>query len=400
MRAALVQCDSACQTAVCTTNGITGEHMADTAESSNPWMDLWRDAQGRYLEAWSQLARQGVAATGEPARVPGSTPWLEGMDLWWKLAAPAMPAAARDTGGKLFDLGKSYLRMAEEVWKVLEHSQTQLRAGADWRKALECGLGKMREGLTRAQARQDDPWSAFATFWGMPLDTWRRVLSSCSLLPGDAEKALRGEGVAADVHAMNAAMHRMLSLPSLGYTREWQEQVQEMGQLWMEHVEATGGYAAILQRIVLGAIDRLQQRLLEAGSQTESIDGLRATYNLWIDCGEAAYAEVVQTGDFIRAQTRLVNSLMALKRQQQCMVDEVLAGLNMPTRTELNTTHRRVQELRRELRELQCLVQDVNRPPAPAGAAEPARQTATARTRAQPTAKKKKSAGTTRNKRR
>ena len=41
------------------------------------------------------------------------------------------------------------------------------------------------------------------------------------------------------------------------------------------------------------------------------------------------------------------------------MVEEMQAAMNLPTRGELNTTHSRVQALRRELRELRSQVEEL-----------------------------------------
>jgi hypothetical protein len=98
----------------------------------------------------------------------------------------------------------------------------------------------------------------------------------------------------------------------------------------------------------------------ELSCQGESLGGLRAAYDLWIDCGEAAYAETLATPEFPALQAELVNALMRLKRHEQRMLEEVMTGMNMPTRQELDTSHKRVYELRRELRELQARMQGMD----------------------------------------
>ncbi len=57
--------------------------------------------------------------------------------------------------------------------------------------------------------------------------------------------------------------------------------------------------------------------------------------------------------EFAKVQARLTNTLMAVKRQEQKMVDELLSAFNMPTRRELDASHRRVHQLQRQLWQLQ-----------------------------------------------
>jgi class III poly(R)-hydroxyalkanoic acid synthase PhaC subunit len=54
--------------------------------------------------------------------------------------------------------------------------------------------------------------------------------------------------------------------------------------------------------------------------------------------------------DYARTYGEMVNALMAVKQEGSRLVDEVLEGLNMPTRREISTLHERFQESRREIR--------------------------------------------------
>ncbi|MDQ3731071.1 MAG: class III poly(R)-hydroxyalkanoic acid synthase subunit PhaE, partial [Pseudomonadota bacterium] len=84
------------------------------------------------------------------------------------------------------------------------------------------------------------------------------------------------------------------------------------------------------------------------------IESLREVHNLWIDSCEQAYANYVVTDKYVGVYGRLVNSVMALKRHGTMMVDQVLSAMNMPTRSEVDTLHRRLQETRRESKVLRA----------------------------------------------
>jgi class III poly(R)-hydroxyalkanoic acid synthase PhaE subunit len=148
-------------------------------------------------------------------------------------------------------------------------------------------------------------------------------------------------------------MGQFMSTPTLGYTREWQGDAQRWGQLWLEHLEALREYSALLSGTNLKAAERLQAKLGKLAQEGKTPDSLRAFYDLWVDAGEEAYGEIAMTQGFTKAQANLSNTLMAVKRQEQKMVDEVLSALNMPTRRELDTSHRRVHQLRRQVWRLQ-----------------------------------------------
>jgi class III poly(R)-hydroxyalkanoic acid synthase PhaE subunit len=206
---------------------------------------------------------------------------------------------------------------------------------------------------------------------------------SFSPFPGELEKALRTDRIA-EPGEMTRALRSSLSLPAVGYTREWQEQLQEWTELNMEYSHALQNFSLLLGKVVHRALELFGQRMTERLKAGESLDGLRAIYDLWIDCGEDAYAEQVATSDFPHLQAELVNALMRMKRHEQLMVEEAMTALNIPTRREMDTSHKRVYEMQRQVQALQDALEEAAEPeaaatqPAPKSA-HPVREKAPAR---------------------
>jgi class III poly(R)-hydroxyalkanoic acid synthase PhaE subunit len=334
--------------------------MVESSESAQAWTHVWLDAQKQFLDAWQQLSPSGGAwpAPGKlPFSASGSSLWGQPLDQWSRMANLAFPQATQDVAGRLAGLGKSYLQMGETFWHMLQQTQGTGSA-ADWQAVMSQGLEQLRKATSLSEI-PSDPWCTFATLWGLPLDTWKRIGVSLSPFPGEMEKALRGSGVAG-AGGIPGNMEQLLGLPALGYTREIQEQVQEWTRLSLDYTRVMQEFVRLLGKITQRALELMGERLTELSCQGESLGGLRAAYDLWIDCGEAAYAETLATPEFPALQAELVNALMRLKRHEQRMLEEVMTGMNMPTRQELDTSHKRVYELRRELRELQARMQGMD----------------------------------------
>jgi Tfp pilus assembly protein FimV len=93
----------------------------------------------------------------------------------------------------------------------------------------------------------------------------------------------------------------------------------------------------------------------------------------------------------------MVNALMRLKRHEQLMIDEAMTVVNVPTRRELDTTHKRVHRLQQQLRTLQDTVENLApmeaesasnpAPPAAPAAVAAAPQTSTSTARKKTVAK-------------
>lgn len=327
----------------------------ETPTTPSAWANLWLETQQKYLEAWAGLPGQGPATAEGWAQA-----FRRGQDAWWRAVSAGIPGEAREGADRLFDLSRGYWQMGESFRRLVESTQTVMGGGGDWPKAIQEGIKQFGESLC-GPGSQENPWAGLATFCGMPLDNWRRVVSSLSVLPGDLEKAFRQEGPPGP-DTLRRVVARLLAAPPLGYTREWQEQLQEWADLWLEHGQAMQEYQAELGKVTTGALDRLGARLLARAREGKPLESLREAYDLWVDCGEEAYAEVASGPAFISAQARLTNTLMAVKRHEQQLMAEVQSGLNMPTRRELDTSHKRVHELRRELRGLEGRIGDLDLP--------------------------------------
>ena len=207
-------------------------------------------------------------------------------------------------------------------------------------------------------AQTGDPWSGYATFWGLPMDTWHRLFSTFTPFPGEVGKSQRQEGAPAQSD-MNRAIRQMLAMPPVGYTREWQTQGQEWAELFFEYTTAMQAFMQLMGKVGQSAAQLFGKKLNQMDQESNSLGSLRAAYDLWIDCGEQAYAEAVATPEFPHLQAQMVNALMRLKRHEQTIMDEALAAMNIPTRQEMDTTHRRVYELQRQLCALQDTLDDL-----------------------------------------
>ena len=336
--------------------------MTGYKDSTETWAKVWLDAQKQYMDTWMQMSQQGskgwTSAQNPFAWGGGGTgAWTDPMQQWTKLMRQALPQGSQETSTRLFDLGKSYLNMGETFWHLLQQGKEFSAQENAWLEAMKNAFASAC-GAAGIAGQEADPWSGFATFWGLPLNTWQRFACSFSPLPGELEKALRPEGAAAPSD-MTKAIRQMLSMPPVGYTREWQEQAQEWAQLSLEYAKAMQEFAQLLGKVSQRAAELFSQKMTGLFKEGKPLEGLRAAYNLWIDCGEEAYAEVMGTPDFPHLQAQMVNALMRLKRHEQSMMDEVMTSLNMPTRRELDTTHQRVHGLQQQLGALQDAMDNI-----------------------------------------
>ncbi|HXQ63827.1 MAG TPA: poly(R)-hydroxyalkanoic acid synthase subunit PhaE [Steroidobacteraceae bacterium] len=76
---------------------------------------------------------------------------------------------------------------------------------------------------------------------------------------------------------------------------------------------------------------------------------LRATFDCWIDCAEAAFQHAAHSDAFVASQARLINAFVAERARQQQLVDQGARALGLPTRAEVDGLHDAVRALTRQL---------------------------------------------------
>jgi hypothetical protein len=85
------------------------------------------------------------------------------------------------------------------------------------------------------------------------------------------------------------------------------------GTAFLRWQRASERYAILLGAIAQDAFARLTRALEASGPGAAPITGVAALHALWIDCGEAAWAEAAHREDFAEAQAELLAALAGLK---------------------------------------------------------------------------------------
>ena len=307
-----------------------------TKKSSPSEFDLpqWLNSQREYWDAWAKGGQS-------PDTTEASASWAEGLDKWWHAAGEVTPEHAHPFFQQLLEQGKTYFHLAEQMRD--DGPPADMDA---WREQLEKALAD----ATSASTGEKPPVpgiAALLALWDRPRAAWQQASDS---MLGTGPKAAFGGKAPADQY--QEFLDNMLQFPGLGLGREWQAEAQESSRLWLEHQRALEEYEAEFRHVALDSLTRLQQHVSAEEPAGKNVDSLRGLYDLWIDCGEAAYAERTATPEYAEKFARLVNSLLAFKKHQQELFDRLAKALNLPTRDEIDTMHRHLHDLRQEVADL------------------------------------------------
>jgi class III poly(R)-hydroxyalkanoic acid synthase PhaE subunit len=335
-----------------------------SSKTPDPTADFQRLAR-QYWSAWSDFARQ-------PEPMPQVPGWKDGLAWWTKLAQDQ--GIAQPVG-----MGRS------DVEAALERMNAQ--AGS-W-------FGTMQQLAGSFAGREGSPAEIG--------NAWRDMLGGSAGNPV-AEMFRRMSG--ADAHgmqdwmaqaapflgAMRGETSAMLGMPAFGLGREQQERLQRLAQAQVAYQESTHGYNEQLARAARLAFERFERKLAERSEPGRQIESARALFDLWIDAAEEAWADVAMSPEYRKAYGEMVNAQMRLRAGVQKEI-ELAAGLfGLPTRSEVNASHRKLAALEREVRALKAQLAGStaaqHRTPAATVATAPARAPAPRKSATKSVAKK------------
>jgi class III poly(R)-hydroxyalkanoic acid synthase PhaE subunit len=281
-----------------------------------------RDPQSAWLDAWASTQRDlwQKFFSGQGAAPPAA----QGPAQFMQFFGQQLPESSQDVTRKMMDFGEGYLGVAREFWKLIE--STAGASGASQQKKLQSDLEALQSSFTQGFTR---------LYGGGPLGA--DLLGAWQKMAGP----------------MAAQAPAWPGMPALGITRERQEAMERLGKAALRYQQALARYGELLGKVSSDAVERLTRRIGRISRPEEQIGSFRAMYDLWVESGEEAYAAAAHGAEFAKAQSEVNDALMELKAEQQKQVEEWARALDLPTRTEMNTLLKRVNTLRRRLREIE-----------------------------------------------
>lgn len=299
---------------------------------NNDWLALQR----KYWDSWTEMSNKAMGLGGAKPTMP----WEGVLDHWWQAMSPAAPDASKAFMEKMVEQGKTFFRLAE-TFGARTGDDNATNGLALWTKAIE----DMQKRFTGSVDDGGNAAQRMMSFWELPLDNWQRMMSSMSPMPGDFLRNMPHD-------QFKGNLDRVLSAPGLGYTREEQGQYQELMRRAADYQTALQDYTGFYNRLGMKSVERMGGYLQDVIDSGKSIDSARALYDNWVNSCESVYATEVATPEYAQIHGRLINAQMALKKRMSIMVDEQLGAMNMPSRSEMCTVQDRLQEARRENKQL------------------------------------------------
>jgi class III poly(R)-hydroxyalkanoic acid synthase PhaE subunit len=284
-----------------------------------PFSDpAWLDAQRRYWQAWSDLSK-----TVNPP------PWSQAIDNWWTAVADNLSGSAHERYGHFIAHGRRFFQMAEKLAALNNR---------------DLSVAETTEALVKLLQGWQQEWLSLP----LPMAPWLHSF------PG-LEDVMNGtQNVAGWRELMTGyrqIIQRWLEIPSLGLSRGHHQRARRLLGNLTDIDAALREFAGLQEDFVADVTRRLAAALKSHAAGERALPGLRELYDLWVECAEAAYRELITGPKHSRIYGQLVNALLHGTREARSLIDDSFRMVGMPTRSETDSLLQEIQILRRQITE-------------------------------------------------
>lgn len=188
-------------------------------------------------------------------------------------------------------------------------------------------------------------------YLGITRDLWKLVASHAPGEPGASSLAL-GAGLDGLRNALKDKFER-LYVPAFGPLHAQQQFAESLMSTTLRWQRAATRVSELLSAVATDAVEKLIAALAGPEASGPPVTSLRQLHDLWVECGERAYAAAAHSEDFAAAQAELLAAMIEMRFEQRRQIEEWARAFDLPSRSEIDAIHRRLHELGRVLGEAQ-----------------------------------------------
>ncbi len=168
---------------------------------------------------------------------------------------------------------RAYLAFGDQVRLFTNRLGEAAEAETDWGQALQQHFTQLK--TTIAQSAENPAVNPeLARLWLLMADTWSETATT------------------------------------LGIATETIPDTLRQTEVWRAYQRTQGDYFNQLRDAAMKALDLMEQRLNELAAAGKTVSSLRELYNLWVDCNEETYGQMLRSAAYSELNGRLFNALL------------------------------------------------------------------------------------------
>jgi len=310
-------------------------------KDDNPFLGAeWQKMQRQYVEALSAFyPKQPTSDT----TYTNPQAWNNALDSWWKSVEGEISDKNKPVMDAILNQSRIFYSITDHFASMINEIGAADKDTDDWQGILDRNLEQMKSMFDQYISENNTTATAPPFMWAQPIESWKQVISGITVLPDEMMEKIMQQGV-------KDFSDKLLSMPGIGVTGEYQEKLQTTISLWNEYQAHSKKYRKKFSELGKQAVEKLRENIHKKATTNEKISSLKEIYNMWIDANEEVFASYVADEDYSILYGELVNSLVNFKKQSNELSDDILKALNIPTAAGVNTVTMRQHQIKNYLR--------------------------------------------------
>ena len=302
----------------------------------------------------------GVANQGYEAAAEGFKTW-----------SAESEQVAKHVAEQLLASQEKMLRFLEISLRAWTAIASKTESGEDWPTALRSYTENLRQQLVQFPQEMQKAFQDTDELWRLYQEQWKGLVQPWAMslrqTPWNFGQASTGNGSALMEmqklywDAYESTFGRMLASPTLGLTREINEDILKGFDAWLDYRRASFEYHVSLSETWTHAFEEFMRRLVTLAEKGETVPSVKTLLQLWIEIVDQVFTDVFRSDEYIRMQGRLVNTATAYRLREREIVDACLKASHLASRSELDEAYRRIYDLRKDVKELKKSLQGIKR---------------------------------------
>jgi len=146
---------------------------------------------------------------------------------------------------------------------------------------------------------------------------------------------------------------KFFQVPQLGLTREFQEKINNL----MDKFHLSQADKVVFLRLLCLPFHRsmggMQEKITALAETGELPDDFNGYYQMWVKILEGHFMTLFQTPEYIEALTKTIGSATNLSEARNAVIEDMIKGLPLAQKSEMDDLSREVYELKRRIRRLE-----------------------------------------------
>jgi polyhydroxyalkanoate synthase subunit PhaE len=146
---------------------------------------------------------------------------------------------------------------------------------------------------------------------------------------------------------------QFFNIPQLGLLRGYQEKFNQAMDKYNVYHSTLSEFVRVLSLPVSHSVAVMQEKLGEMAEKGGLPDDSQKYYRLWIKILEGHYMKLFQSPEYTRILANTLNAISDFTAARDAVIQDMLSGLPIPSRKEIDDLERELYELKKRIQALE-----------------------------------------------